>query len=193
MALIDQNKVIDEIQARNYQKSALNPQSWFSDGERNKYIASLLYKKYNSYYRKLILHYEENPFDISGRNKPIRRRGLNDYDGDLHKYILMFFGVAIECYLKAYLIKYKKLKPLHKNSIKLSKEINHGIVNYYRNAFPEATSNEISTLNALEKAIKDGKYHIAGKVNYSFSFVTYDLDKKIKIANKIINKVRKSF
>src|SRR3989338_1417078 len=82
---------------------AENPDSWYAAGEMNKYIAEFLLQKYdsaNKVYKKDLAYSVKQKVSIR--------------DEHSHRYVLMFYGLVIENYLKACLVKEKKI-PIFKD------------------------------------------------------------------------------
>lgn len=171
-----------------YYNSARNPNTWFSSGEMNKEIAEFLLRKYKSSHKRLVLQAKES-IQIHG---PTKKRRINPYHLTLHKYILMFFGLSLECHLKGYLIKIKKINPLKITQGKksLSQDITtHKLKKMYLTAFGTLNTEETHTLERLRRAIEAGKYPIEKSVPWISAYTAY-LDKDIKKARKMIRKIK---
>lgn len=79
---------------RRWRQHAKNPSVWYAHAKMNAYVADLLYKEYTSawqHHTELVEGTEE--YDSTEYNRTRRNE-------DLHRYILMFYGFALENYLK---------------------------------------------------------------------------------------------
>ncbi len=181
-------KEIEKFYIDRYYKQAEDPNSWFGSGIMNQEIAEFLLKKYNSSHKRLLLQSTETVLNFDKVN--IRR--INPYHLQLHKYILMFFGLSLECLLKGFLIKIKKVTPLKntKGNFSLSKEIKtHALKSMYLSAFEKYDPGEEDTLERLERAVLAGKYPLESNIQHISSYTGY-FDTDIKKSKLMIKKMK---
>lgn len=174
-----------------YYGKAKDLATWFNAGLMNLKVAELLLQKYNSSHKRLKLE-EEN--SIKPFNK-IKRRRINPYHLVLHRYILMFFGLALECYLKGLLVKIKKINPLNLDGVSLSQKIiRHLSTEMFKDAIgTTATAKEADTISRLRRAILSGKYPIEKKVTQFDDAYTAYLNLDIKETKNMIKKAKKKW
>lgn len=172
-----------------WQERVQNPKSWYATALMNEYIANFLLRKYKSYFKRLYSQQEDEIQQGFTGNFTAKKRGLNDRNGDLFRYILMFLGLSIECYLKSYLIKMNKIQIFKDNGLELSQKItNHNLEAFYKEAFLKIDSCDEKVLKNLTRAIKSGKYPVEKQSEYPS--YTSDFDNTIKTAKGIIKKIR---
>ena len=175
---------VEEMKKNVFIKRSEDPISWISSGLSSEEIAKIFYRKYDSYYKRL----EEN-------HTTTKRGRFNRIDGDLHRYILMFFGYAIENYLKAALIKKGLINPISQNpELQLSKEVlKHDLENYYKRLFGDGIVDyEKEVLENLKMAILSGKYPVPKFFKDYYSY-TYKLEETVNVFKKIIKKIKQEF
>jgi hypothetical protein len=163
--------------------------TWFNAGRLNLEVANLLLKKYNSSHQRLKLQAEEEiKYGIDAK-----KRRINPYCLILHKYILMFFGYSLECYLKGLLIQQKKLNPLSTNKTRLSNKcLKHLNSQMFSNAISKPTEQEENTIKRLRRAIDAGKYPIEKEI-VKIDAYTAHLDLDIKKTKKMIEKAKQKW
>lgn len=182
---------VQQLKIDYYKNNAQDWKSWFYNGITNEEVAGHLNKQYASYYKRCELFCYET---IKG----VQKRKLQHYKGGWHRYILMFYGLAIECYLKAYLIKNNQITNIveHKDNLpQLTREIvNHNILNFWKMAFNEVhelDDKEQEIFDNLQRAIKDGKYFIERKFSPQKYAYTAGMSANIKSIQEIIKFIKK--
>ena len=128
------------------------------------------------------------------QNGHVKRRRIDPMHLTLFRHVLMFYGLSLECYLKACLVKSKTIEPvdLKKNPVpQLSDAITkHNLIYYFTWVFGVLTEEEAKTLGNLTRAILSGKYLIeknATNLGYSYSR-NFDMD--IRTTKKIIKRLK---
>jgi hypothetical protein len=163
--------------------------TWFNAGLMNRKIAELLLQKYNSAHKRFILQTKEL-MRPEGKKK---KRRINPYYLVLHKYILMFFGLSLECYLKGLLIETKKLKPLSPSKKSLSiKCLRHLSPKMYKKVFGNIVQPRADTLARLQRAILAGKYPIEKNIKIINAYTAY-LDFDIKETKLMIKEAKQKW
>lgn len=181
---------VTDLKKSIYQKRAEDPHVWFLAGFRNEEIGNFFLRKYLSYYRRL----EEEHLETVLGDFPKKKWRLNHRDGDLHRYALMFFGYAIENYLKSILIK-NGVNPIDacgKGKLCLNDSITgHNLVSL-SDRIPNLSldESEKKALGNLQKAIVSGKYGVPKRKDQYYPF-TADFDQTVIIARKLIRKLKK--
>ena len=180
---------IGKVYLNRYYGQANDIATWFNAGYMNLKVAELLLKKYNSAHKRLILEANESvKLDID-----TKKRRIDPYHLVLHKYILMFFGYSLECYVKGLLIKQRKLNPLNSDGTNLSvKCLKHLSVQMFNNAISrKTTTEEQETIKRLRRAIYAGKYPIENGMTEQLSAYTAYLDSDIKKIKQMIKETKK--
>lgn len=172
-----------------YYGQANNLAVWFNAGHMNLKVAELLLKKYNSAHKRLILEVNESmKLGIDAK-----KRRIDPYHLVLHRYILMFFGYSLECYLKGLLIKEKKLNPLTPDGTNLSNEcLRHLSVQMFDNAISKSAITEQETIGRLRRAIYAGKYPIEKGITRLSAYTAY-LDSDIRKTRQMIKRAKKKW
>jgi len=181
---------IKDIKKSIYQKRAEDPAVWALAGFRNEEIGKFFLRKYRSYYWRL----EQEHLELASGDLLKKKRRFNHRDGDLHRYVLMFFGYAIENYLKGILIK-RGCSPIEtdaKSKLRLVASIsNHKLVDYFNNVFSTTPDKIVEeALKNLQRAIESGKYGVPKYEDQYYSF-TANFDQTIIIAKGLIKKIKK--
>lgn len=172
-----------------YYDQANKLSTWFNAGHMNFVVAELLLKNYNSSSKRQRLQAEE----YAQPEGPKKKRRINYYYTVLHKYILMFCGLALECYLKGLLIKTRKLEPLTPDRKSLSaKCLQHLNINMFCDTIGNPTTKERDTILRLRRAIDAGKYPIEKKITKITAYTAY-LDSDIKETKSMINKAKQKW
>lgn len=182
---------IQQIFFENYQKTSRMWQSWYGRGKMNFEVAEFLLKKYNSSNKRFLLSANES---INSDSSQRKKRRINPYHLTLYSYILMFFGLSLECYLKGSLIKNGK-EPVSRdknNTPCLHKDFcSHNLLKYFKEVFnkePELEQKE--SLRNLQRCIESGKYPIEKSANNCNASTAY-LERDIKNSKRIIKRLLK--
>jgi len=163
--------------------------TWFTAGHMNLKVAELLLKKYKSAHKRRQIEAEESV--TLGVNA--KKRRIDPYHLVLHKYILMFFGYSLECYLKGLLIHQKKLNPLNSDKTNISNKILiHLSIQMFNDALDKPSKEEKGVIERLRRAIDAGKYPIE-KGMTGLSAYTANLDSDIKETRIMIKKAKKKW
>lgn len=171
-----------------YYGKAEDLSTWFNAGLMNRKVAEFLLQKYNSSHKRLLLEAKE--LMKSDRTK----RRINPHHLVLHRYILMFFGLSLECYFKGLLIKTKKIEPLTPDKKSLSKDcLKHLGEKMYKDLFGLPTKTDAETLERLRRAILAGKYPIERDMKENMRAYTAYLDTDIKTAKRMIEKAKQKW
>lgn len=181
----------------NFERSARDASYWYGSGEMNQHVARLFHRRY--------LRAHENYLEINSRIldpvRPLKKISKTEMrDMSLHRYILMFYGAALECYLKAYIVKRGLYDPLQRDSSgKWSLKpqwLNHTLQNYVNMAFPTSRpaviANNIDKLNNLTRAVYAGKY-FCEKNGSELRTYTGGLDETVAFAKKLINILKRRY
>lgn len=175
-----------DIQKNNWKISAGKYDVWASTGERNLFIARFLQRKYNKAY-KIILK-KSNKFrseEITSEEWALT---------NIYPAILMFYGLALECYLKALLIKLNLIKIFddkdpYKLNDNLIKHLSITFYERYKQTFPEIDDEGKKHIKLLHRAILSGKYPFEKTPSGDFPY-TSDFDNTIVFSKKIINDIK---
>ena len=190
---------INDLYLRRYYNSAERPDIWFASGEMNQKIAEHFLKLYDSYNRRELLQAEESSTQVeesvtADSNQPKKRRIKARWHGELSPYILMFFGLSLECLLKGLLIKQGKIEPLNKaKRHSLSEDITkHKLECMYKRAFIGEIIEKAhcETLERCERAILAGKYRLEKSKNFAGNSYTGYFKEDIPIVRNMIKKIR---
>lgn len=165
-----------------YYGQAEDISTWFNAGKMNLQLAEFLLKKYNSAHKRNNIKANEL---VQLSIEPKKSR-IDPYHLILHKYIMMFFGLSLECYLKGLLIRKGKIIPLNKDGKGLSKKIlKHLDDSMFENALRSCNTNEKEVIERLRRAIDNGKYPLETKLTHLNAY-TEHLESDIKATRKMI-------
>lgn len=170
-----------------WKDAVLNYRWWFESGKTNLQIADFLYDKYLEA-NNVVEDYLNN-----GKGKSINK---DDYSlwSNIHKRVLIFYGFAVECYLKGLITDSLKEKILTFNEGRISfsrdflKHINCNSYKNYENIFPVINKKEEKYIMYLFRAVHSGKYPFE-KSPQEKNSMTSELDDTIKFAKKLIRNI----
>jgi|GEM_PF-4333280 hypothetical protein len=178
-------QLIKQQRATAFEQGTRRPDFWRSTAELNRYIADLLYERYlkaHEKYRKWMEAAATPPFNW----RKVSSKTLSDMG--LGRYALMFYGLAMECYLKAYIVK-QGFDPIQNASTSnpslKSQFLNHNLSSYMRQALiPSSVSRPTRYIRNLERAILAGKYPFEKNVVEANAY-TAELDETVKFAKSV--------
>ena len=176
-----------ELRKDSWKKSAENYNVWISAAERNLFLAEYLCKKYLETNEKIVT--KSNKF-LGGT---ITRGEWNL--SSIHKEVLMFYGFAIECYLKALLVKEEVIEIFdEKNEFKLHeklcKHLSVGFYEDYKENFPKINNNGKKHIGYLHRAILSGKYPFEKSPSKYFAYTAY-FNNTVTFSKKLIFEIKK--
>ncbi|MFH0712599.1 MAG: hypothetical protein V2A55_01980 [Candidatus Jorgensenbacteria bacterium] len=193
----DPKKIIANLINQGFKDNALSGGLWRSSAEQNEYLANMLYKRYAGAFRR----HAKRMKILLGRPKFSKEKIIREArDMTLHRYVLMFHGLALECYLKAYIAENKKIKPLIKRNKNGNWELQDEILIHnlkrlleisrlkMKSADVKAPLDSLSLIN-LERAIRSGKYGIERNADFTRAY-TADLDRTVVFARKVIQEIK---
>jgi hypothetical protein len=182
--------MINKINKNNFYGKPEELSTWFNAGLMNRIVAELLLKNYKSSFRRLDTQLAELAQPESNRKK---RKKIELHYLLLDKYILMFFGISLECYLKGLLIKTKKINPLSSDKQLLSRDcLKHLDINMFCHAIGKPTKKEKDAILRLQRAINAGKYPVE-KDRTKFDAYTAYLNSDIRETKRMIQKAKQKW
>lgn len=167
-----------EIQSNNWKESVKNYKFWERAAQTNEYVADLLYRRNQKNFKKLLKN----------------NRNFHKIFEDLStgRIIFMFYGLALEGYLKSAIIKGGTIEVFEsKTQDKLNKQLTtHELSNLFQQTISRRLTNEESKLlNNLKRAITSGKYFFEKSYNPEPYFTS--LNSSVTQVKKLIQEVKK--
>jgi|SRR3989344_3130437 len=156
--------------------------TWNRAAEINEYIANLLYKRRSAAVTKFTNVNESTPITLEEAD-----------DISMSRVIAMFYGLALEGYLKAYMVKFKEISPvveeLKDGKLRIARELTtHNLFDLFTK-FRDPRVEEEKLLRDLTRAVKSGKYFFERYFNPSTYF--YNLDKTVSRSKMLILEIKK--
>lgn len=185
--ILDRKKKLELSLKKHWADSVQKPEFWKESGERNLLVARYLHKKYIGSSKKIEkMSNEFKSYKISNNTYKFT---------SIYKNVVMQYGFALECFVKALLIKNKSLQIFSREQQdKLSDGLlNHISINFYihyRNILPVLKKEEFIFIDNLHRAVLAGKYPFE-KEPQIFKSYTGTFDETIIFCNKLIKKIKK--
>ncbi len=174
---------LKEKYLNDYYGKAEELSTWFNAGIMNKEVAETLLEKYTSTHKVLERMHIAKEFG----------QDINPHHLHFHRYILMFFGLSLECYLKGLLIKTKKIIPLSEDKKSLSSDIlKHLSVKMYQNALGVPSDEFAHTIERLKRAVFAGKYPLEKNLGHADPYTAY-FESDIENAKSMIEKAKSAW
>lgn len=184
----DPQKIISTLVNRAFKENVLSGDAWFSSAQRNEYLGELLYKRYEKAHKKFLKRENTNyPAKLS-----LEQIFNEAQEMTLHRHVLMFFGLALECYLKAYIVRNRKI-----NTLTILKENRRGnleisdrtMLSHNLLALIDMSQLKMSfdseIFKNLERATSSGKYSIEKNSDFTRSY-TADFEKTVSLVRSLI-------
>ena len=166
-----------EVQFNNWREAVRDYKSWKRAARTNEYVADLLYKRNRKNFEKL------------SRNNRNFHKIFEDLS--IGRIVIMFYGLALEGYLKSTLIKHNQIEVFEPNTQdKLNKKLTtHKLLDSFNKIIDRTLTNEESVLlGNLERAINSGKYFFEKTYNHEPYFTS--LDNSVKQVKILIKEVK---
>lgn len=171
-----------------------DPAVWRSTAGTNRHIGKMLYDRYLKAHKDYV-EWMESSMKPGSRNIKISNEAISDMA--LGKSTLMFYGLALECSLKEYIIS-QGFDPIQNaatdNPSLNPRFLHHDLWLYTKQAFgskvPAQIMKNMPSLKRLTRAITAGKYPVEKNTNETWAY-TADLDKTIEFADYFMSYLKR--